>query len=154
MGQFYSVPNTAIKIYIPSWALNVAIFPKKLIVEQVENICAANQVLLTVVNGFTDNTPFEQKCENERLYAKFRLRFKLDKITKMLSLENDGITQIVLPRDKVSHYFKITHDQSGHFGESRVTDFLKNSWWPCKKADISNYVSSCSLCQQRKGCYM
>ena len=76
---------------------------------------------------------FDQKCENERLYAKFRSRFKLDKVTKILTLENDGIIQIVLPRNKVSHYLRITHDQSGHFGESRVTDFSKILGGPVKK---------------------
>ena len=93
---------------------------------------------------------FDNNDEIDIFISKFKLKFKIDKISKMLIFQNNDIDQIVIPRSKVPYYLKITHDQSGHFGLDRVTHFLKQAWWPGKFKDIQNYIQSCNFCMRRK----
>ena len=184
LGRFFNVPETKVKIYVPSWVINK--LPSKIILEEEQQL--SMRALLTVTNDFTQEKyiselaeigkdqredknlskiisyiesgsdpifwKFDKNDENDIFLCKFKLKFKIDIISKVLIFQNNDIDQIVIPRSKVTHYLKITHDQSGHFGVDRVCHFLKQAWWPGKFLDIQNYIQSCDFCMKRKGNYM
>ena len=62
-GKFYTVPGTDMKIYIPSWTLGVATFPKQLILEQNKLIVTTSRSLLIVTNDFIENKPISELAD-------------------------------------------------------------------------------------------
>ena len=96
---------------------------------------------------------FDDKDHRDKIYSRYRKLFRLDPYTKLLLIKWRHKKCVVVPRTLRPYYLKAVHDDAGHFGIERVTDFLQHLWWPGKNEDIVNYISSCVMCARRKGNY-
>ena len=65
----------------------------------------------------------------------------------------NGEDAVVIPSKLRPYYLHVVHDCTGHFGEERTVDFLRQLWWPGKSQDVKNYIESCTVCAKRKGNY-
>ena len=62
LGQFFSVPNSPIKIYIPSWTLGTVVLPQEILLEKDCQI--KSQSLLTATFAdMSENKPYEEFSE-------------------------------------------------------------------------------------------
>ena len=117
-----------------------------------------DETLLTIVNYLKadvscDKWKLDKSSKATRIYTKYREKFRVDPLTDLLLIEWNGNECVVVPDTLRPFYLKTTHDDAGHFGVDRVSDFLKHLWWPGKTQDVENYVASCVVCSRRKGNY-
>ena len=62
MGEFYQVPESNVKFYIPSWTLGTLELPKQIILEKNEQITA--RTFLAVTNdNILEKSPFSELSE-------------------------------------------------------------------------------------------
>ena len=186
MGKFYTVDNTNLRVYVPSW-ISTKLSRELLLIDekQVTNSSTflstavvsdpAPSPIITEFLGIAEaqmNNPtlskiigylqsdvdctkwqFDEKDHREKIYTRFRERFRLDPYTNLLLIVWTNDECVVVPETLRPYYLKTVHDDSGHFGIERVSDFLKHLWWPGKANDVHNYVQSCIICTRRKGNY-
>ena len=61
------------------------------------------------------------------------------------------VQQLCLPRTKRDEVTKAYHDQNSHIGFDKLYESLRSKYyWPRMYADLSEYVRSCTECQQTK----
>ena len=77
-GEFYSVPNSLVKVYIPSWTLGNVILPQKIILEKDCQI-TSKSLLAATVSEMSENKPFDEHSE---IAFKQREDFSINKILK------------------------------------------------------------------------
>lgn len=79
--------------------------------------------------------------------------FKIDELNKLLYKIDPENNKLVVPKSMVYRVLHDNHDTvfSGHMGISKTLDLVRKSYfWPTMAKDITNYVSSCTPCAQRK----
>lgn len=70
---------------------------------------------------------------------------------RKVSLNDQEVKQLVLPRVQVPTVLKLLHDEMGHPGRERTTSLIKERfYWPGISADIEKWVSNCDRCVKRK----
>ena len=117
-----------------------------------------DQTLLKIINYLKadvtcDKWNLDGSNQATMIYNRYREKFRVDPHTDLLLIHWRDSECVVVPSTLRPFYLQTTHDDAGHFGVSRVEDFLKHLWWPGKLLDIENYVASCTVCARRKGNY-
>ena len=105
--------------------------------------------------GWKTNLQMEMDESDHRgiLYKRYANRFSLDPFTKVLKIDVKGQLKTVIPQSVYPHVLYRAHDLNGHFGRERVSEALRDCWWPGKQDDIINYINSCVKCSMVKGNY-
>lgn len=68
-----------------------------------------------------------------------------------LNLEDTGIHQLVVPKEKRVWMMSAAHDSLGHKGLYATTELLeKRFWWPGMEDDVDWFIRSCTSCQERQ----
>ena len=88
LGEFYSVPNSLVKVYIPSWTLGNVILPQKIILEKDCQI-TSKSLLAATVSEMSENKPFDEHSE---IAFKQREDFSINKIIN--DMENEVKTEL------------------------------------------------------------
>ena len=109
--------------------------------------------IIHYIKSGTERWKFDDNDHRDKIYNRYRKLFRIDPYTNLLLITWNHKECIVVPPKLRPYYLKAVHDDAGHFGMERVSDFLQHLWWPGKSSDIHNYVESCVLCTRRKGNY-
>ncbi len=92
--------------------------------------------------GFKDD-----QYQNFIRYAK---NFMVDK-GKLYHRDIESEYKLVIYPEKRMYIMKAAHDQLGHRGIYAMKMLIKERfWWPEMERDISWFVSTCEICQQRQ----
>jgi Integrase zinc binding domain len=55
--------------------------------------------------------------------------------------------RLVVPRDFREKLLRSFHDDTGHFGEAKVTAAIEHHfWWPHMRSEIQAYIKKCDVC--------
>ena len=104
---------------------------------------------------FLENGKLPEKEASARRLALEKSRYEM--IDGVLYFENSsapGKSRIAVPKELRLTLISESHDGkfSGHFGEQKVYNLLRKSyWWDGMRADIRRYCRSCLVCATRKG---
>lgn len=180
-GNFYDIGNSKLKVYVPGWCdedvsslklmkpndIRIAhCFTAECSIRKVQSdllemaeFQRADPYLAKIIqyleygskksiSEFIDSTD-----HRGTIFKRNADRFEIDSFSKALIIRSDKGPQLVIPEKVRKYYLYQAHDNSGHMGRSRVTDFLRDYWWPGKQNDIIHYCDTCISCAQRKGSY-
>ena len=104
---------------------------------------------------FLEDGKLPEKEASARRLALEKSRYEM--IDGVLYFENSsapGKSRIAVPQELRLTLISESHDGkfSGHFGEQKVYNLLRKSyWWDGMRADIRRYYRSCLVCATRKG---
>jgi hypothetical protein len=134
LGRFFNVPNSNVTIYVPSRVIDklpskiileedeqismrsfltvTNDFIQEKCISEFSEICVEQRKdkhLAKIISYIeSDSDPIFGKFDNNDVIdiflSKFKLKFKINKISKMLIFQNNDIDQIVIPRSKVPYY--------------------------------------------------
>ena len=123
LGKFYFLPGTPIKVYVPSWTLDVATFPKNIILEHSESDVLNAQTLLTVTSDLTEGRPINELSD----IALAQNRDK--KLSKFLFWLKNNVDKKLWKFDKVCEETDFLLKSRSKFFFNRISNvlFVKNN---------------------------
>ena len=86
-----------------------------------------------------------------RRFVRFAMNFFLDKEGCLYRKSVDSAHQLVVDKDHRMYMLRATHDAVGHRGYFATNSLIsRRFWWPEINRDVSWYVRTCHLCQERQ----
>ncbi len=90
------------------------------------------------------------KDDQYQNFVRYAKNFMVDK-GKLYRCDIKSEYKLVIYPEKRMYIMKAVHDQLGHRGIYAMKTLIKERfWWPEMERDISWFVSTCEICQQRQ----